>query len=323
MLPLTDNLWIEFLNDISELIDQISIEIGNLFSIYVINEEFFGNISKKHKFYSKIKKVIKDLILKINFEEERQFVPSPYYKYNELFSQIYYEVLEELFTQSDQALNKSYDSKLRNTNLIIIINYLNDLYEDNSNIAIRFFKKFLDVIKNKLYQADVDNIVTFFDVLADTIFKKEKDFIKNVFLSDWDWFIGIFLRLSNSEFFNVSKYRIITAFFEDLFPEYLEKYNKFFIHQSKLRIQEYYENLESKLDIAERLNIILGDEINEFILNLFNKSIYNSLETQSLPFYIKTFSKLKLPYSLKDNWDFKKFIISNDFKEKLMQANDT
>ena len=321
-LPFSGDPKFEFIDSISQLIDDISIEIKDLFSIYIRNEDFFNSLVKDHIFYSKIKKVMKDLILKINFEEERQFVPSPYYNYGELFSQIYYEVLEELLTQSDQALNKSYDTKLPNTNLIIIINYLKDLYEDNSNIGIRFFKKFLDVIKNKLYQADVDNIETFFDVLG-TFFKKEKDFIKNAFLSDWDWFIGIFLRFSNSEFFYFSKFRIINGFFEDLFPEYLEKYNKFFIHQSKLRIQEYYENLECRLDIVDRLNIILGDEINELILNLFNKSIYDSLKTQSLSFYIKTFSKLKLSYSLKDNWDFKKFIISNDFKEKLMQAKDT
>ncbi len=323
LLPLNDNLWLEFLNDISELIDHLSIDIKNLFVVYNRNKSFFCNLTKEHLFYSMVKKVMKNLILRINFEDERGFVPSLYYNYDELFSQIYYEVLEELFSQNDLALNMSYNKKLHNTNLIIIINYLKDLYEDNSYIAIRFFKKFVDVIKKKLYHADVNNIETFFDVLSN-IFKKEKNLLKNTLLTDWDWFVGIFLRFSSSEFYLLSRFKIINWFLENHFPEYLENYNKFFINVSKQRIQEDYEKMESGLDIVDNINFIgFVDEIREFILNLFNKSIYHTLKTQSLTFYIDTFLELKHSNYVKKNWDFRTFVLSKEFKAKLIQAKDT
>ncbi len=321
-LDLNFDLWAELDKNISDLIDQTSLNMDDLFSVYARNRKFFENISKAHRFYPLVKHVLKKLILNINFEEEQKFVPSPYYNYGEVISQIYQEIIDELLTQSNQKLYEAYEGKLRNSNLIIIINYLKDFYEHNSSTAMRFFKKFVNIIKEKLYESDVDNIETFFDILTMS-FKEEKEFIKSTLLSNWECFIGIFLKLSNSEFFYFSKLRIVYGFFEDLFPELLDRYSIFFIQESKKRIQEYYESLEFKLDIVNKLNNFLGDEINEFILNLFNKSIYDSLEIQSISFYIKTFSKLNLSYSLKAKWDFKEFILSDNFKKKLMNAKDS
>ena len=321
-LPLNYDLWAKVCKNISDLIDQTSLNMDDLFSIYSRNRKFFENIPKGHKFYSIVKKILSDLILKISFEQEKRFVPSLYYNYGDLFSQIYNEVIEQLLTQPNQELRKVFEIKLRNSDLIRIINYLKDYYENNPNIAMRFFKKFLEIIKMKLYEADVDNIETFFDVLC-TFFKEEKEFIKGAFLSDWEWFEGIFLRLSDSEFFHFSRFRIIDYFFEGLFPEYLEDFKKFFMTQTKMRIQEHYDSLECKIDIIDKLTVILEDEINDFILSLFNKAIYDSLEFQDLSFYAKTFQKLHVSHFLKEKWDFKKFILSNDFKEKLVEAENT
>ncbi|MHA1344090.1 MAG: hypothetical protein ACTSQG_08895, partial [Promethearchaeota archaeon] len=319
-LNLKFNLWRKLENNISDLIMQTSINMDVLFSIYVRNRKFFERISAAHKFYPLVKQVLKRLILNISFEEEQRFVPSPYYNYGALFSQIYNEIIEELLSQSSQELNEAYERKLRNSNLIIIINYLKDFYEHYPSIAMRFFKKFLNIIKEKLYESDVDNIETFFDLLS-TYFKEEKDFIKESFLSDWKWFEGIFIRHRGLNFFLFSRYRVIEYFFKDLFPEFLPKFHEFNKIQTEIRIQEYYDSLECKIEIANILTVILEDERNQFILNLFNNAIYDSLKIQALPFYTNAFQKLYTSHYLREKWDFQNFILSNEFKNKLEQAS--
>lgn len=321
LLKVNERRLIYSLESLSKLFDGLKIKTENLFSIYIRNKEFFKVLKYDHPFYTIVKKVITELILKLKFEEESQLVRSPYFNYGDLFSQIYYDVLEELLIHDDQTLSKIYEIKLYKTNLINIIFHLKDLYKENSSIAICFFKRFLEIIKLKLYEADVDNIETFFDILS-SFFKVEKEFIKNSFLSDWEWFKGIFLRLSDSEFFYFSRFRIIHYFFEDIFPKDLEKFKEFFKLQSILRIQDYYDTLECKIDIVDKLTINLKDRTNDFILNLFNKAIYDSLKVQDLPFYTNYFKKLQVSRFLNKKWDFKKFVLSNVFKEKLMQARD-
>jgi len=91
--------------------------------------------------------------------------------------------------------------------------------------------------------------------------------------------------------------------------------------KQECRIYNHLIALYVKIDIANKLPVILEDEENKFILNLFNKAIYESLKIQDLPFFTNTFQKLHTSHFLREKWEFQKFILSKDFKEKLVQAS--
>lgn len=321
------NIWSDFHESIINFLDKRSIEVESFQSFYFINHRFFDNINENHIFYTPIQNIFEKLIHDTSLEIDSKFIPSINNPDLKLFSQYYLNIIERMLNQNSQskhALVNLFERKLQDSSLYKVINFIEDLYENNSKLALRFFTKFMNIIKNKLYTTDVADLEDFFSTLTNFL-KDEKDFIESAFLSDWDWFKGIFSRLTTGEFFYFSKFRIITHFFEELFPNYLQRYNEFYISLGKSRIKEFYEGLNCKIDIYNKLSNILEDELNILILDLFNESIYESLKTQNLNFYIEFFTKFYSPFGfsiLRDKWDSKKFITTNRFKEILSKAED-
>jgi len=321
------NNWKNIYELVINLVETSDFKIENYQVFYFQNEEFFKKMNENHKFYPLVKQIFRNLIEKLTLQEELQFIPIQHRSNMNLFTQIYLELLKMVVNHESKGDFKHYNKfrdKLRKAELLKIIVYLSHLYSYNQKLSMNFFEKSLDIIKEKLYDSKVENIVDFFDILI-LDFKEEKQFLENSFLSNWEWFKGIFSRFSIEKFFYFSKFRIITNFFEELFPNYLKNYKDFFISQGKTRIKEYYDSLECKLDIYNKVNPFLGDELNEEILRLFNESIYNSLKDQNLSFFIDYFTKFASTFRdsiLREKWDFKRFISSDIFKEILSNAED-
>jgi len=321
------NIWQDLYELILNLIRSKSIEGDSIQSFYIRNRNFFDNINQDHIFYSPIQKIFEDLILSTSLEEDHQFIPSMYYNNLKLFTQYYFDILKRVLYQrnpSDQILINTFEKKIQDLELNKIGNFLKYLYKNDRELGMSFFTKYLTILKTKLYEAKVDEIETFFDDLF-TDFKDEKVFLKSAFLSNWNWFKGIFSRLSTSEFFYFFKFRILIQFFEELFPDRLREYKAFVISTGKSRIKEYYDSLENKTDIYAKLSYAYDDELNEEILTLFNISIKDSLKSQNLSFFTDCLAKFKSSMThldFKKKWDLNRFLLSDEFNQIILKAED-
>lgn len=319
--------WSNIFDLLVKLIKNRDIKIESFQSFYFSNEKFFNKIDENHIFYPLIKDFFEELIKKTSLQRDLQFIPSKYSSNMPMFTKLYLKIIEVVFNNqydSESEYIKIFQQKIQDSELITIGNFIIHLYSYDAKLSLLFFKKFLYLIKKKIYENNVDNIETFFDILT-THYKDEKQFLESVFLTDWEWFKGIFTKFSNEELFYFCKFRIIDYFFEELFPNYTKKYKDFILTLMKSRIKEYYDSLKNKIDIYKVFNFSLYDDLKNYISQLFNDSIYESLNNQNLSFYNNLFSNIEhsqLISYLKENWDFRNFISCSKFKEIISKVKN-
>ncbi len=319
--------WSNIFDLLVKLIKNSDIKIESFQSFYFRNEKFFNKVDENHIFYPLIKDFFEELIKKSSLQGDLQFFPSEYGSNMPLFTKLYLKIIEVVFNNqydSESEFTQIFKQKIQDSKLITIVNFIIHLYSYDAKLSLLFFKKFLYLIKKKIYENNVDNVETFFDLLA-TDYKDEKQFLESVLLTDWEWFKGIFTKFSNEELFYFCKFRSIDYFFEELFPNYIKKYKDFILTLMKSRIKEYYDSLKNKIDIYKIFNFSLYDDLKNCISQLFNDSIYESLNNQNLSFYNNLFSNIEhsqLISYLKENWDFRIFISCSKFKEIISKSKN-
>lgn len=310
----SQEVWNKYYKSLKRFLINKKIDFDTIIKLDGRASKKLDKINQNHPKYSNIKEIFLESFKTSSMKEDIKFLYN--YERYKLFIDIFLEFLQNA---SNEEIIKN---KVRELNLFDYTTLITSLNNINPSISKEFFKKYHQRIKNKIQDADHSPLQNFLGEIQ--YLEYDKELLKNILLEDWTWFIDIIKKFKYNDLILISTE--LKNFFKNLFPEYLDEFEKIHLEILKSKIDTIFEELPIKKDIINLVDEFrFKGEINQYILKLFENSLINSLTTQDFKFYLDIFEeiynkRLSRNYIV-ENFDFKGFISQEKFKKVILKAD--
>lgn len=309
----SQEVWNNYFKSLKRFLVDKKIGFKILISLDQRASNKLDKIDHTHPKYLDIKEIILESFKTSSVKEDLQFLYN--YERNKLFIDMYLEFLQN---SSNQEIIKK---KVKELNLFDYTTFISNLYNINPSISKVFFEKYHEGIKDKIQEAEHFPFSNF--LIEIQHLEYDEDLIKSILLKDWNWFFGILEQFKFQDLVQISNE--LVNFFKNMFPECLRDFEEKHFTILKSKIDAIYEEIPIKVNIIKILDEYrLKGEIRHYILELFEKSLRNSLPNQDFKFYLNIFDEISRKTMSREfiveNFNFEGLISIDGFKEILNKA---